>query len=110
MSEAARRAGCFAVGAAQRRGAPILFIQRSHQPILVRSNHFHASFPPPPLPPFRLLIELLPDSGLTNLVYMQMGLLLGFGFTSFCPQHSSYYGAVRADVPRIVAVVQDALK
>jgi hypothetical protein len=40
---------------------------------------------------------------------MQMGLLLGFDFTSFTPPGSSYYGAIHVDVGRVVAAVQEAL-
>ena len=56
------------------------------------------------------MIEFLPDSGLTNLVYMQMALLLGFDYESFTPRFSSYYGPVAVDVQRVRNAVEEVVR
>ena len=56
------------------------------------------------------MIEFIPDSGLTNLVYMQMALLLGFDFESFTPRGSSYYGPVNVDIARVRDAVLEAVR
>ena len=60
--------------------------------------------------PGTVMLELMPTSGLTNLVYPQMALLLGHGFTSFAPAGGSYSGGIPADVPRVVEAAREALR
>jgi hypothetical protein len=60
--------------------------------------------------PGTVLVEFIPDSGLSNLVYMQAGLLLGLDFQSFTPRGSSYYGPIHVDVARVRQAVADAIR
>ena len=55
-------------------------------------------------------VEFIPATGLSNLVYTQMALLLGEYFTSFTPPGSSYYSTFTVDVPRVVAAVRELVK
>ena len=52
------------------------------------------------------VVEFVPQHGLTNLVYLQMGLLLGHRWEGFCPVGSDYGGEIAGvDVKRVVKVV-----
>lgn len=58
--------------------------------------------------PGSAVIEFVPESGLSNLVYMQSSLLLGCGFQAFTPAGSSYYGGFTVEVDRVRDVVREA--
>ena len=60
-------------------------------------------------PPGTLLLEFLPERGLTNLVYTQMALLLGADYTSYTPTGGDFHGSFTVDIARVVSDVQKML-
>jgi hypothetical protein len=59
--------------------------------------------------PGTVMMEFIPEAGLANLVYTQMCLLLGQGFTSFTPPGGSYYGGFHVDAGRVAEAVAGIL-